>query len=91
MCFLFLQGNSNKRKSGIFWRSNLQKVTFRVLFFTFGFQFKRNMLKLIPRSDILHKATKYFVTSDGEDFIEVFMQALNKAKGMKEPIEIDSM
>lgn len=49
------------------------------------------MLKLIPRSDILHKATKYFVTSDGEDFIEVFMQALNKAKGMKEPIEIDSM
>lgn len=35
--------------------------------------------------------SNYFVTSDGEDFIEVFMQALNQAKEMKKPIEIDSM
>lgn len=54
-----------------------------------------DLSKLPPWGDDIDEnitdLSNYFVTSDGEDFIEIFMQALNKAKEMKEPIEIDSM
>ena len=54
-----------------------------------------DLSKLPPWGDDIDEEitdlSNYFVTSDGEDFIEVFMQALNQAKEMKKPIEIDSM
>ena len=33
----------------------------------------------------------YFVTSDGEDFITVFFNALEKAKGLKTALKIESL
>ena len=42
-------------------------------------------------SEEITDLSNYFITSDGEDLIEVFMLALNKAKEIKKPVEIDSM
>lgn len=35
--------------------------------------------------------SNYFVTSDGEDFLSIFMNALNEAKEMNTSIEIESL
>ena len=35
--------------------------------------------------------SNYFVTSDGEDFFDIFMHALNKGKELNLPIEIEAI
>jgi len=40
-------------------------------------------------SDEITDLSNYFVTSEGEDFISVFMKALEDAKALNEPIRIE--
>ena len=42
-------------------------------------------------SDDITDLSNYFVTSDGEDFITVFMNALLDAKELNEPIRIEAV
>lgn len=42
-------------------------------------------------SEEITDLSNYFVTNDGEDLIEVFMMAFNKAKELKKAVEIDSI
>lgn len=66
---------------------------FVFIFFYGGLSFRRREVgKPVPGNyEDITDLSNYFVTSEGEDFISVFLDALEKAKEIKSAIEIVSI